>query len=708
MKIHIAWMAAALVLGSSAMGQPNFPGAPANRTASPGSTTNPPVNFRNVTPGLTNAPTGVGLPAPGAVAVPTVVAPGATPQTAVPAPGVAGALSPAAGSTDAVTRTNEPANVTFKFVNMPFQAVLDQYSDLVKRTPLRGPTLPQATITLVTQSPLTRTEAISALETILGMNQIAVVPIGDKFYKVVIDNIAGQAGGAFSDADSASLPEMGRFITKVVQLKYAQLTEVQQAIANFAKGLPNSIVGVPSTQTLILRDYTENVNRMLELIQKIDVVPQNEFKTEVIPIKYALANDIQSVLGSLTPNGAGISIGRQARANPNTGRAGYTPGQPGAIPGGVNQFGQQQGLNGGFNQATPQAANQSAFQQRLGQIIQRAGQAGDFQILGQAKIIADERTNSLLVFANEQDMAMITNIISKIDVLLAQVLIESIIMEVSIDNGKNIGVSYLQNPQTFGKLTTAGGVNNGAQLLSTFTNLAGQLPSGFSYFGSFGRDFDFAVTAAATDSRINVLSRPHIQTSHAVQATLFVGDTVPYVTGTLTDINGGSRSQYQQTPIGITLTVTPLINPDGLVVMDIDQNIQQLGTPQVIDGNPVPTTTERRASAKVAVRDRDTIALGGFITTTKSKTRSGVPYLMDIPVLGNLFRSRNDQTKRVELIVLIRPTVLPTPESAALAAANQRENLPGVRLGEMEIRAEDRKRQEKVEEEIRKMQKEKP
>ena len=180
--------------------------------------------------------------------------------------------------------------------------------------------------------------------------------------------------------------------------------------------------------------------------------------------------------------------------------------------------------------------------------------------------------------------------------------------------------------------------------------------------------------------------------------------SVPYITGSSSyiGVGGGQNSTYQEKRVGITLDVLPLINPDGLVVMDIQQNIQQLGTPQTIDGNDVPTTTERSASAKVAVRDQETIILGGFISTTKSKSVTGVPFLKDIPYLGVAFRSKTDSKQRVELIILIRPTVLPTPEGAALAAATEKDKMAGVKQAEFEFREEERKRQEATDKEMRK------
>jgi general secretion pathway protein D len=217
------------------------------------------------------------------------------------------------------------------------------------------------------------------------------------------------------------------------------------------------------------------------------------------------------------------------------------------------------------------------------------------------------------------------------------------------------------------------------------------LTGGFNYLFSLGNDLDVTVTAIENMSRAKVLQRPRIQTSHAVPAQIFVGESRPYPQGSY--YGGGSFGGYstiQQLQIGVTLEVTPLINPDGLVVMDVHQTIENYaGFTDITGVGQVPITTRKEATAKVAVRDRDTIILGGLIETDKSKSGSGVPFLMDIPLLGYLFRSSTSSETRKELIVLIRPTVLPTPEVAALAATAEKDRMPGVRQEEREILQEE-------------------
>ena len=207
---------------------------------------------------------------------------------------------------------------------------------------------------------------------------------------------------------------------------------------------------------------------------------------------------------------------------------------------------------------------------------------------------------------------------------------------------------------------------------------ANNLPGGASYFANIGPMWDVAVTAAETDSHASIIQRPRIQTSQAKPAQFFVGDTVPYVTSSYGGYSGYSGNSYSQLSVGVELDVTPFINPEGMVSMDIQQEIDDLNGYTAITGvGNVPNTIKRTLNASITVRDRDTVMLGGFIKSDKSVSKSGVPFLMDIPLLGNLFVSRSDSKDRQELIVLMRPTVLKTPELAAKHTAVEEQRLPG-------------------------------
>ena len=670
-----------------------------------------------------------------------------------------------------------------KLQEMEINQLLDFYQEVSGKTVLRPANLAAPKVTLKSASKLSRKEALDALDSILSLNQISMVPQGEKFIKALPNNQAQQSGAVFFDGDPNDLPEAGVYVQYIAKFEFLDAKDLEQLLKPFASPTGTMII-IPNTQNIVMRDFSENVKRMIEVLRKIDVETPHEYEPVVIPIKYALAADIAQVLSSLTAGGGGggttigASSGGAGRSGSSgggfggnsgggfggsggrnsgfggnsSGRGGfgggyggggggygggfnsYQNGQPQLLDG--NGFNPQSGEpvpfgNGGFNPlqaavnpvgggaaAGGSAAGRSSFQNRLSQIANRAGGGGgqnDIVVLGQTKIIADERTNSLLIFANKQDLTSISNIIEKLDVVLAQVLIEAIVMEVSLSDGLNYGVSFVQRPKTTGKFTGAGAVNNGQGLSApsvlssnTSSNGLGGLGSALTYFGKLdGKfNFDFAATAAATDSRINVLSRPRIQTSHAVAADLFIGETRPYPTGVSSGGFGGSYASIQQLQIGITLSVMPLINPDGLVVMDIKQRVQNRGEDIKIDNvGLVPSTVEREASAKVAVRDRETVMLGGFISTDKQKERGGVPLLKDIPLLGALFRSNKDSSSRRELIILIRPTVLPTPTDAADIAMEEKAKMPGVTLAEEEFDRAELKRIEEARRELKRRQK---
>ena len=381
---------------------------------------------------------------------------------------------------------------------------------------------------------------------------------------------------------------------------------------------------------------------------------------------------------------------------------------------------------------------------------------GDIQILENARIIPDYRSNSLIVFANDADMVKIDEIVLHVDSLLAQVLIEAIIVNVTLTDGMEVGVNAFMHeavgpgdtrhiggfmnggpstagaapstPPTLNTGAEQGGGDNVSNVAAAAGNAlgalgAGALSGGFSYISRYDNSLEFAMSALANSSSAKVLQTPRVQTSHAVPATFFNGEQVPYqgssgdgggygggyggYGGGYGGYGGGGYTQFLN--VGITLDVTPYITPDDLVVMEIQQTISELdgfidmgGGQQGSAGMKAPQTTEREAASTVSVRDGDTILLGGFIRNSKTGTESGVPFLKDIPLLGNLFKNESSTNKRSELLVLIRPTILKSPEDAALIVSQERQRLPGIREAEAEFKADNEARLKRVERKLSK------
>jgi general secretion pathway protein D len=711
-----------------------------------------PANPAN--PALPQRPPRYGLP--GAAGTPPRYQPGAPGAAGQPgnpggAPGGApgGPLSSSyTGSSSFAKEKDEMIEPGFiQWEGVDLNVVLDIYAKLVHRILLRG-ALPDAKIILnANETPLTKSETVHAIEAVLALNGISLIPMGEKFVKVMPSDAAGGAGGEIDRSGATNIPPLGTYITHVTQLKYIKPSVMLQFITPFAK--LNSIIPLDENGILVIRDYAENVKRMLEMIEQVDVSVPAEYISEVIPIRYAKVDDIANALNALGGSGGGATVsvgtapstisgvaGNRGGFGGTGGISGIGGGVGGGVGGGIGGSGYQQGGIGGSSayganrgytgQTTPNgtpSGGATSFQQRLNSIINgtgggasggAAGSQQPIQLFGQTKIIPNESSSSLLIYATRADMDVIKGIIGKLDVPLAQVLVEAVIIDVTLGNTFNFGVSAAQNPSALspgGNILGGGGVNNASsgspfinfvqtvtpnkgsngliQSLSTAVSAAGgsgtnsqfanNLPGGASYFANLGPMWDVAVTAAETDSHANIIQRPRIMTQQAKPAQFFVGDTVPYVTSSYGGYSGYSGNSYSQLSVGVELDVTPFINPDGVVSMDIQQEIDDLNGYTAITGvGNVPNTIKRTLNASITVRDRDTIMLGGFIKSDKSVSKSGVPFLQDIPLIGNLFTSRSDSKDREELIVLMRPTVLQTPELAAKHTVVEEQRLPGV------------------------------
>ena len=658
--------------------------------------------------------------------------------------------------------TNQPSD-SIVFKDQDLNVFLDQvYGPLVKRTVLRAQGLPQVKISIDTQTALSEDEEVQMWDTVLALNGITMIPQGEKFVTAVPVAQALQEGAKFSNKPADQYAEASQFVTHVVQLKHVAIEEAVPTITPFAKNA-NGIVALASTKTLVLRDYAINVKRMLEVLAKVDIEVEEDFQLEVIPIKYGKVDEIYATLTSVIGGGgvSGTPGGGVGGAGGVGGMGGGMGGRRGGMGGvggmgsGMNQFGgggQFGGMNqlggagrlgnsgrlggqqlgGGINQPGS-AVNTGSFQNRFnamgrGGAGAGAGYGGLSELLQTVSITADQRSNSLIVYGNKKDIAKLREVLVKVDTLLPQVLVEAIIMEVNLSAGWNYGISAAQRPAQFGDNSNnrgGGVVNNpsgaplgtGSEFLKQLgrstgsgvgTNVVNGIPatsgSGLSYFAQIGQNWDIAINAIAADSRVNVIQRPRVITSHATPGSFFVGSEVPFVSGSFFGGgNFGNSQSITRQQVGVGLNVTPFITPDNLVVMQIDQTVDNLGSNLDLgNGLSAPTTQTRSASSFVTVRDKDAVLLGGYITTSTDKQKSGVPLLKDIPYLGAAFSKRSQNSSRTELMILIRPSILATPTDAGEVADQERQRLPGVRVAEKEFenneKAEARKAKRQLKE----------
>src|SRR5262249_26527869 len=288
----------------------------------------------------------------------------------------------------------------------------------------------------------------------------------------------------------------------------------------------------------------------------------------------------------------------------------------------------------------------------------------------QLRIVADPATNSLIIYSTVQEFQNIKNILKDLDSVPRQVLMDVLVLEVTLNNTESLGIVY----QIFGGQHTIlgntfpaqGAVVNPIQpsssaLSNIIANLGTGFPAGISGIAGRGNAIRAFINALATDNRVKALASPSVLATDNRPARIQVGSEIPILTGSTSTFTGTSTPltsnaiQYRNT--GVILTIIPQVNSQGLVNLQVKQEVSAVGLPSFGQTNS-PSFTTRDAETTAVVQDGDTLAIGGIIQENKTRSRSGIPYLMDLPAVGRFFESTQDTTDRTELVILITPHVV--------------------------------------------------
>jgi general secretion pathway protein D len=269
------------------------------------------------------------------------------------------------------------------------------------------------------------------------------------------------------------------------------------------------------------------------------------------------------------------------------------------------------------------------------------------------RVVADEKNNALVIYAQPRHYKMIQDVIRRLDVVPTQVLLEATIAEVTLNDSLSYGLQFfLQRGANRFTLT------NSRSGVGTSADVSGIFP-GFNYVLST-QTTRAILSALSSITHVNVISSPQVLVLDHQTAALQVGDQVPIVVQSAQSVVTPGAPivnsiEYRST--GVVLRVTPRVNSTGLVTLDIDQEVSDVTktTTSTIDS---PTITQRRIVSSVIVQAGETVALGGLIKDDQRNIRNGIPLLEDIPVVGALFRSTTNSTARTELLVLLSPRII--------------------------------------------------
>lgn len=299
--------------------------------------------------------------------------------------------------------------------------------------------------------------------------------------------------------------------------------------------------------------------------------------------------------------------------------------------------------------------------------------SGETIISESTRIIPDEITNTILILSTPEEYSQIKGTIERIDIIPRQVVIEGMVAAVNLKDNLSLGVAAMFKGHV-GGLDVKFGLNPGAL---TATDPSALSQSGFTFVGTDGSgEVRALITALATDSKAKLLATPHILVSDNREAKIQVGQSVPLITSQTYGTPGVAPIQtIQYRDIGIILKVKPRVNEGGLVALEIFQEVSTFETITlgVADRQIIINKTD--AATNVVVQNNQTIVIGGLIREDKTKSKSGIPYLSAIPVIGWIFGSWDDSDSRQELIILLTPRVIKSADEAKSVTSGYVDNI---------------------------------
>ena len=408
-------------------------------------------------------------------------------------------------------------------------------------------------------------------------------------------------------------------------------------------------------------------------------------------LRYISAGDVLPVLvqaltepgaegAGAAPTGGGPLPG--ASPAPQRGQRGTSPPYGGRGGGGLSDLMGTSGTSGGATGSTINISEELSTQP-----VDTTPQA---VTIGNAKVIADQRANSIIVLGNREVVVKVGKILDEMDVKAPQVALSTVIGQLTLTNNEEFGVDYFAkyNKKVVGISRNTGvtipvpmasaapsispGINNGIASgivdpagLINFSQIIQNVATGTNVYVAAGNYLAAIVHLLEQTSRFRILSRPTVFTSNNKKAIIASGQEVPIPTNTLTNVVGSNvvnnqaavSSNIEYKKVALQLEVVPLINSEKEVSLDILQKLDSLGENKNIGGNQIPTINTRYVRTNVSAPNGSTIVLGGLIEDNKNRSSTGIPVLSRIPYLGALFRSTVSDKTRQELIILMRPEV---------------------------------------------------
>lgn len=480
-----------------------------------------------------------------------------------------------------------------------------------------------------------------------------------------VDAMAGMSVGIFA-FENADVKETAKIIEMLASKGENPLDGLYRIIP--IERLNSLLVIVPR------RHLLDNVRQWVDrLDQSTDSSLQPQL--HVYPVQQGNAVQLAKVLGAL--------FGAKSSSATDATRGALAPGLTGGSAGSARNAssGTTSSSNattaGGSNAA---AASGSTAQRTTGSVAATAQAGGSMattsaiELEGDIRIVADDSTNSLLVYAPKRAFRRVEAAMRQLDVAPAQVLIEATIVEVTLTDKLQYGLQWYFSDSLGGSL--AGKTGKGVLSRGTTSSALSSVLPGFNYtIADSAGGIRAVLNALASETGLKVVSSPSVLALDNQAAEIRVGNQQPILSGTTTTTGGNVTQSITYKDTGVMLRVTPRVNSGGLVTMDIAQEVTDVGAVDAATGQR--TFLQRSMQSRIAIPNGQTAVLGGLIKDNTTNNRSGLPFLSEIPILGAAFGAHEKSLERTELLVVLTPRVLENAQQLRDISDEIRSRMPG-------------------------------
>ncbi len=593
-------------------------------------------------------------------------------------------------------------------------------------------------VTLRTRTPIPRDELLGILESLLKTNGAIMIRGDDGRYLVT-----GTANGAKVSPSVANPGDTAAgYSTTIISLQYISASNMAEILKPVAE--PAAFVRIDNSRNILMLAGTRAQQKgWMEMVNTFDVDLLEGMSVGLFPLENSSVDEIQEALGAMLADGSeeSGSMGQLIRVIPVerlnsilvvTPRAHYLEtaqkwierldeahysafdkrlyvypvqnteasrladllnsiysggrssgggfGRDSSVAPGMSPESVGGGSGGGARSAFANTGSASRRNQSGISSVTMTGDSslpGSENMLTDVRVVSDDENNSLMIYANGMQYRLIEDALEQLDVVATQVIIEASILEVSLTDELSYGLEW----------TFRNGIGNdydGTGLLDLGDSGLGPLVPGFSYTvtNSIG-DISAVLNALSTESLLNVISTPSVMVLDNHEAYIHVGDQIPiFSQSTVTD--GGVTTQsveYRDT--GVKLNVRPSVNAGGLITMDIEQSVSDVGA-DLDEATGQSTFLERTIMSRVAVRSDESVVLGGLIRENARNQDRGIPVLHKLPIFGPLFGSTSTENRRTELLVIITPRALYNETELREVADEMRAQIRHMELIEVE------------------------